>query len=71
VIRVTFANAGTLGAFPGKRDELVAHPTQRSDRLKAIGCLSYEVGVNDDEPTGPLSAWFSTISRSRVAAGFW
>lgn len=50
VIRVTFANAGTLGAVPGKRDELVAHLTQRSDRLKAIGCLFYEVGVNDDEP---------------------
>lgn len=45
-----FANAGTLGATPGKRDELVAHLTQTSDHLAQIGCLSYEVGINDDEP---------------------
>lgn len=47
---VVFANAGTLGAAPGKRDELVAHLTQRNHRLKEIGCLAYEVGVNDDDP---------------------
>lgn len=45
-----FANAGTLGAAPGKRDELVAHLTQRSDALREIGCLRYEVGTNDEEP---------------------
>lgn len=48
--RMTFANAGTLGALPGKRDELVAHLTQYSESLRQIGCLFYEVGVNDDEP---------------------
>ena len=47
---MVFANAGTLGAAPGKRDALVAHLTVRSDWLTAIGCLAYEVGVNDDEP---------------------
>jgi quinol monooxygenase YgiN len=47
---MTFVNAGTLGAVPGKRDELVAHLTRRSDVLPEVGCLSYEVGVNDDEP---------------------
>ncbi|TFD37724.1 antibiotic biosynthesis monooxygenase [Cryobacterium sp. TMT1-19] len=46
---MTFANAGTLGVVPGKRDELVAHLTQRSDALKQIGCLAYEVGVSDDD----------------------
>jgi len=46
---MTFANAGTLGVVPGKRDELVAHLTQRSDVLKQIGCLAYEVGVSDDD----------------------
>jgi quinol monooxygenase YgiN len=46
---MTFVNAGTLGAVPGKRDELVAHLTRRSDTLKQIGCLVYEVGVNDDD----------------------
>lgn len=24
--------------------------TRRSDALREVGCLSYEVGVNDDEP---------------------
>lgn len=48
--RMMFANAGTLGTAPGKRDELVSHLTQNSDHLAQIGCLSYEVGINDDEP---------------------
>jgi quinol monooxygenase YgiN len=47
---MTFANAGTLGAAPGKRDELVTHLTRRSPELEAAGCLLYEVGVSDDEP---------------------
>ena len=46
---MTFANAGTLGVVPGKRDELVAHLTLRSDVLKQVGCLAYEVGVSDDD----------------------
>ena len=46
---MTFANAGTLGVIHGKRDELVAHLTRRSDTLKQIGCLAYEVGVSDDD----------------------
>ncbi|HEY1529706.1 MAG TPA: antibiotic biosynthesis monooxygenase [Galbitalea sp.] len=47
---MTFANAGSLGAAAGRRDELVAHLTRRSDVLADIGCLAYEVGVNADEP---------------------
>jgi quinol monooxygenase YgiN len=47
---VTFVNAGTLGVEPGKRDELVAHLTGRNPALAGVGCLLYEVGVNDDEP---------------------
>lgn len=47
---MTFATTGTLGVVPGKRDELVAHLTKRSDTLKQIGCLAYEVGVSDDDP---------------------
>lgn len=45
-----FANLGTLGAVPDRRDELVLQLTKRSDLLKEVGCLLYEVGVNDDEP---------------------
>ena len=47
---MTFVNAGTLGAVPGKRDELAAHLTRHSPSLATSGCLAYEVGVNDDEP---------------------
>jgi len=47
---MTFANVGTLGAVPGKRDELVAYLTRRSPELAEIGCLLYEVGVSNDDP---------------------
>jgi quinol monooxygenase YgiN len=47
---MTFANVGTLGAISGKRDELIALLTARNAALQPVGCLSYEVGVNDDEP---------------------
>ncbi|GAA5083844.1 hypothetical protein GCM10025760_00940 [Microbacterium yannicii] len=47
---MVFANAGSLGAAPGRRDELVHHLTRRSDHLRDVGCLLYEVGVNDAEP---------------------
>ena len=47
---MTFANVGTLGTLPNKRDELVAHLTARSDLLSTLGCQLYEVGVNDEQP---------------------
>jgi len=47
---MVFANAGTLGAARGRRDELVAHLTRRNPALAAAGCLLYEVGVDDGEP---------------------
>ncbi len=47
---MTFANVGTLGAAPGRRDELVAHLTRPSRLLADAGCLLYEVGVNADDP---------------------
>lgn len=47
---MTFVNAGTLGAIAGKRDELVAHLVQRNAALAEVGCLAYDVGVNDDSP---------------------
>lgn len=45
-----FVNAGTLGTNPGRRDELVALLTRRSDKLKKLGCLAYEVGVTAAMP---------------------
>lgn len=45
---MTFANVGTLESIPGKRDELVAHLTRRSEGMP--GCLLYEVGVSDEQP---------------------
>lgn len=47
---MTFANVGTLEALPGKRDEVIALLTRRSAELSAIGCLSYEVGVSEEQP---------------------
>ena len=47
---MVFANVGTLGALPGKRDELVALLTRRSHVLSGVGCIAYEVGTNDAEP---------------------
>jgi len=47
---MTFANVGTIGTVPGKRDELVAHLTARSHLLATLGCHLYEVGVNDEQP---------------------
>lgn len=47
---MTFANVGTLGTAPGRRDELVAALIQRNELLRTAGCLAYEVGTNNEEP---------------------
>ncbi|MFW2514694.1 putative quinol monooxygenase [Demequina sp. SO4-13] len=47
---MTFANVGTLGVQPGKRDEVVAILTRPNPQLSEAGCLLYEVGVNQDNP---------------------
>ena len=47
---MTFADVGTLGAVPGRRDELVALLTRRSAELTDAGCLLDEVGVSDEQP---------------------
>lgn len=47
---MTFANVGTLGAAPGRRDELVALLTEHNAALVDVGCLAYEVGVDDEQP---------------------
>lgn len=47
---MTLANVGTLGVVAGKGDELVRHLTRRSDALRDVGCLAYEVGINDEKP---------------------
>lgn len=47
---MTFVNAGSLGALPGKRDELVALLTRPNAVLAGAGCLLYDVGVTPEEP---------------------
>lgn len=47
---MTFVNVGTLGALPGRRDELIALLTRPSSVLGDIGCLAYEVGIDDSHP---------------------
>lgn len=47
---MTFANVGTLGVKPGHRDDVVAILSRPNLGTDDIGCLLYEVGVNDDDP---------------------
>ncbi|ROR72816.1 putative quinol monooxygenase [Bogoriella caseilytica] len=47
---MTFANVGTLGVQPGKREELIAILTRSNPELKSAGCLAYEVGVSEEAP---------------------
>lgn len=47
---MTFANVGTLGTLPGRRDELAAILIRPTPELREAGCLLYEVGVSDDDP---------------------
>lgn len=47
---MTFANVGTLGTLPGKRDDVVEILTRQRPELVEAGCLLYEVGTNDDHP---------------------
>ncbi|WP_026197424.1 putative quinol monooxygenase [Sciscionella marina] len=47
---MTYINAGTLGVVAGGRDQLVSILTARSDLLRDLGCLVYEVGVNEEQP---------------------
>lgn len=61
---MTFANMGTLGVEPGKRDELVAALTAPSPDLREAGCLLYEVGVDDDHPD---TVFVAELWRSREA----
>jgi quinol monooxygenase YgiN len=65
---MTFANVGTLGTKPGKRDEVVAILTRRSSELSGAGCLLYEVGVNDDEPDTVFVAELWTSAEAHRAS---
>lgn len=47
---MSYANVGTLGAAPGRRDELVELLARRSPDLDGAGCLVYEVGVDEVHP---------------------
>ncbi len=47
---MTFANVGVLGVKPGHRDDVVAILSRPNLGNGDIGCLLYEVGVNDEHP---------------------
>ena len=47
---MTFANVGRLGVKPGRRDELIEILIRPSGEMRELGCLLYEVGVNDGDP---------------------
>ena len=65
---MTYANMGTLGTLPGKRDELVAILTRPSLELGRAGCLLYEVGVNDERPDTVFVAELWTSSEAHQAS---
>ncbi|WP_396641855.1 putative quinol monooxygenase [Microbacterium sp.] len=67
---MVFANAGSLGAVPGKRDALVAHLTRRSSALEEVGCLAYEVGTNtdDSDTVYVIELWESADAHRRSLA---
>ena len=65
---MTFANVGTLGVKPGKRDEVVAILTRRNSQLDSAGCLFYEVGTNDDEPDTVYVAELWTSAEAHQAS---
>lgn len=44
-----FANVGTIGALPGRRDDLLAILLRRNEALRGVGCLAYEVGISEDD----------------------
>lgn len=47
---MTFANVGTLGVQPGRRNDVIEILTRPSAVLAESGCLSYEVGVSEEHP---------------------
>lgn len=47
---MTYSYAGTMRAKPGKRDDVIAILLRDQSPLADLGCHSYLVGVNDDEP---------------------
>lgn len=47
---MTFANVGTLGVKPGHRDEVIAILSRPNLGGGDIGCLLYEVGINEEQP---------------------
>lgn len=47
---MTFANTGSLGIQPGKRDRVLEVLTRLNGDLVDAGCLLYEVGIRDGEP---------------------
>lgn len=64
---MTYANVGTLGAVPGKRDELVAHLTRPNPALAEAGCLAYEVGVSDEPDTVFVTELWTSAEAHRAS----
>jgi quinol monooxygenase YgiN len=65
---MTFANVGTLGVRPGRRDDVVAILTRRNSQLNKAGCLLYEVGISDDEPNTVFVAELWTSAEAHRAS---
>lgn len=65
---MTFANVGRLGTLPGKRDELVSILSRANPDLERVGCLLYEVGVDDEQPDAVFVAELWTSAEAHRAS---
>lgn len=61
---MTFVNMGSLEARPGRRDELVALLIRSNPRMREVGCLRYDVGVDEESPD---SVFVAELWESREA----
>jgi quinol monooxygenase YgiN len=65
---MTHARFATLGTKPGRRDELIKILTRRGSGLSELGCLLYEVGVNEDQADAVFVAELWTTEEAHRAS---
>jgi quinol monooxygenase YgiN len=68
VTSMNFVNIGSLGAKPGKRDDVIAILTRSNPELAAAGCLLYEVGAVETDPDTVHVAELWTSAEAHLAS---
>ncbi len=65
---MTHARFATLGTKSGQREELIKLLTRRGSGLAELGCLLYEVGVNEDQADAVFVAELWTSEEAHRAS---